>query len=298
MALYGLVSAAPLALNLYRNLRLTKTLTGYREKGLTPLSENIHHFGSVICDWLPFFNERYGAATGVALFFLILITGIFVWRLVRRKDFFSYDTIAISFFVVYAFFILYTSTVSRFQELDSRLLSPLFLPWLWGSTAWIPAVLRRTGPRWRTAARIGVLAAAACFLWGEILTYKENWEGIHYAGIPGYTETQWQRSETMAYVRSHKDRFQLPGTVYSNANEGLWLLAGVRSDLMPHKDIPDDIRYMMRSNYFIVVWFNDADNTDLIDMDYIRSQKPLVEQLDFNDGSIYFFRTAAAAPSH
>jgi hypothetical protein len=98
----------------------------------------------------------------------------------------------------------------------------------------------------------------------------------------------------MAYVRAHKDRFQSPGTVYSNAFEGLWFLAGVKSDLIPHKDIPDDIRYMMKSHFFIVVWFNDADNSDLIDMDYIRSQKPLVEQLDFNDGSIYFFRDAEA----
>lgn len=294
MILYGLVSVSFLALNLYRNLRLTQTLTGYREKGLTPFSENLHHFGSVLCDWLPFFNERYGAASFVALVSLLLITGIFVFRLVRRVDFFSYDTIAISLFIVYGTFILYTATVSRFQELDSRLLSPLFLPWLWGSTIWIPAVLRRAGPVWKKVGLAGAIGAAGCFLWGEIQTYQENWEGIHFAGIPGYTENQWQRSETMAYVRSHKDRFQSPGTVYSNAFEGLWFLAGVKSDLIPHKDIPDDIRYMMKSHFFIVVWFNDADNSDLIDMDYIRSQKPLVEELDFNDGTIYIFRDAEA----
>ena len=299
MALYGLLSVSFLALNLYRNLRLTQTLTGFREKGTTPFSDNLHDFGSVLCDWLPFFNERYAAAALVAAVFLLLITGIFVFRLVRRADFFSYDTIAISFFVVYAAFILFSATVSRFQQLDSRLLSPLFLPWLWGSTSWIPALVKKATPKWKKLALAGAAVAACCFLWGEIQTFRENWDGIHYAGIPGYTENQWKKSETMAYVREHKDRFESPGTVYSNAFEGLWFLAGVRSDLIPHKDIPDDIRYMMKSNYFIVVWFNDADNSDLIDIEYIKAQKPLAEQLDFNDGSIYFFRTPGTPiPSH
>ncbi|WP_431216175.1 hypothetical protein ACQ86N_16970 [Puia sp. P3] len=125
---------------------------------------------------------------------------------------------------------------------------------------------------------------------GEIDTYRENWEGIHYAGIPGYTETQWRNSQTMAYVREHKDLFKYPGTVYSNAFEGMWLLAGVSSDMIPHKDIPDDIDYMLRSKYFIVVWFNDAENTDLLDMEYIQSKKTLQKRMDFSDGTIYIFR--------
>ncbi|HEY6899069.1 MAG TPA: hypothetical protein VI233_00440 [Puia sp.] len=303
MALYGVLSLSFLALNLYRNYMLTRTLTGYREKGLTPFLTNLHDFGSVFCDWLPFFNERYGAAVFVALVFLVLITGIFVRRLVRRTGFFSYDTIAISLFVVYGGFILYTATVSRFQQLDSRLLSPLFLPWLWGSTIWIPGVLRRAASMWKTLGAGLTAAAAACFLWGEIKAWRENWEGIHYAGIPGYTETQWLKSQTLAYVREHKERFQRPGTVYSNASEGLWFLAGgMKSDLMPHRDFPEDIAYLYRSKYFVVIWFNDADNSDLITIDDIKANKHLVEELDFNDGAIYFFKDSveppAPAPSH
>jgi hypothetical protein len=292
MALYGFVSLSFLALNLYRNYRLTETLTGYREKGLTPLSENIHNFGSVLCDWLPFFNERYGAASGVAVVFILLITGIFGYRLVKKNGFFSYDTIALSYFVLYTGFILYTATVSRFQDLDSRLLSPLFLPWLWGSTIWIPGALRRCPVRWRKVA-IGLsLVAAVCFLQGEWHAWKENWEGIHYAGIPGYTENTWRNSPTMAYVREHRDSLQNSGTVYSDAFEGLWFLGGVRAELIAHKDNPEDIRYMMKEDHYTVVWFDDAINDDLIDVDYMRARKQLVRELHFKDGAIYFFRTA------
>jgi hypothetical protein len=289
--LYGLVALLPLALNLYRNLQLTETLTGYREPGQTPFSANLRMFGSVLCDWLPFFNERYDAATVVAFLFILGITGRFVYRLVRRTQIFSYSNLALSYFVVYGGFILVTATVSRFQPLDSRLLSPLFLPWLWGSSNWIPPALKRCPPRWKVGAILVSLGAAACFIIGEVRDFKENWEGIHYAGIPGYTETSWKESETMAFARSHKDSLEKAGPIYSDAFEGLWFLANVDADLLPHKDNSEDIRYMMKQDHFTVVWFDDAVNFDLIDVEFIQTRKQLVDELHFKDGAIYYFRT-------
>lgn len=298
IVLYSFISLAFLALNLYRNYVLTETLAGYREKGLRTLTENLHNYGSVLCDWLPFFNERYGAASLVALLFILFITGIFVYRLARRTGFFSYDTIAISYFVMYTLFILYTATASRFQSLDSRLLSPLFLPWLWGSTIWIPGALQRCPVPWRKGAVALSLIAAVCFLQGEWHEWKENWEGIHYAGIPGFTENTWRDSETMAYVRAHRDSLQQSGTVYSDAFEGLWFLGGgLEAELIPHKDNAEDIRYMLKEDQFTVIWFDDAINEDLIDIDYMRTRKQLVREIHFSDGAIYSFRTPLPADS-
>jgi hypothetical protein len=288
--LYAGLAVLPLALNLLRNWRLTQTLTGFREPGQTPFGSNLHMFGSVLCDWLPFFNERYGVATFVAVVFILGITGRFVYRLVRRKDIFSYSNLALSYFIVYGGFILFTATVSRFQPLDSRLLSPLFIPWLWGSTSWIPPALRRCRQAWKNLAVVASLVAAACFIYGEIHEFRDNWEGIHYAGIPGYTETSWKQSETVAFVRSHKDSLEKAGPIYSDAFEGLWFLADMRSDLLPHKDNPEDIRWMMRHEHFTVVWFDDAINWDLIDIDLIRTRKELVKELHFKDGAIYSFK--------
>jgi hypothetical protein len=301
MALFGVLSISFLTLNLYRNWRVTQTLTGYREKGVTSLALNVHDFGSVLCDWFPFLGNRYEAATAVAIFFILLITGIFVYRLVRKTGFFSYDTIGLTYFIVYTAFILFSSTVSRFQQLDSRLLSPLFLPWLWGSTCWIPGALRRSPPRWKKAGIVIGLVAAACFINGEIQTFRDNWSGIHDAGIPGYTENTWRRSETMAFVRAHKDSLSnIPklGTLYSDAFEGLWFLAGAKSDLLPHKDNPEDIRYMLKEARFTVIWFDDAVNDDLISIDFLRSHKPLAREMHFSDGAIYFFADSVQAPPH
>jgi hypothetical protein len=299
LALYGLVAVSLLALNLYRNLRVTETLAGYREKGLTSLGANIHDFGSVLCNWLPFFNERYGVATFVALVFILLITVIVLFRLVRSRNFFSCETIAMSYFVVYTDFILFTATVSRFQQLDSRLLSPLFLPWIWGSTCWMPATFDRRPGLWKKVAVVLALVAAGCFFTGEVHVFRDNWDGIKDAGIPGYTENSWRKSETMAFVRAHKDSLEQAGTIYSDAFEGLWFLAGVQSELLPHKDNPEDIGYMMKQDHFTVIWFDDAVNEDLIDVDYMSKRKQLTGDLHFGDGAIYFFRTQpAASPPH
>jgi hypothetical protein len=307
LLLFGLVAILFPALNLYRNWLVTDTLAGYREKAIRSLAANLHDFGSVLCDWMPFFNERYGWATALAILFILLITGIFVFRLVRKTNFFSYDTIAISYFVSYAFFILFVASVSRFQQLDSRLLSPLCIPWLWGATCWIPGVIssapRPSDPRVPSSPRkkiwiIVIVLAAACFLYGECNAFQFNWSGIKYAGIPGYTEDTWQQSETMAYVKTHKDSLERAGKIYSSATDGLWFLARVPADLMPHVETTEDIEYMMREDHFTVIWFDDSVNTDLIDVNYIRKRKLLIREIHFGDGAIYFFSTAKPAPPH
>ena len=151
--------------------------------------------------------------------------------------------------------------------------------------------MRRCPPRWRTVGVILALGAAAVFIRGELKTYRENWNGIHYAGIPGYTENSSRKSATMAYVRVNKDSLVKAGPIYSDAFEGLWFLADVRSDPIAHKDNPEDIRYMMHDDHFTIIWFDDAVNDDLIDINYMKSRKQLVRELHFNDGAIYFFRT-------
>jgi hypothetical protein len=290
--LFVLVAVLFPALNVYRNWRVTETFTGYREKAIRSLGDNLRGAGGVFCDWLPFFNEHYALATIIALLFIFGITGIVLYRLVKKTNFFSYDTIGISYFVAYAVFILYTASVSRFQPLDSRLLSPLFIPWLWGSTVWMPATIARLSSRpVKTGAQIAVFAAAVCFLYGEYNTFESNWEGIEYAGIPGYTEDSWQQSATMGYVKAHKKELEQQGAIYSSCTDGLWFLAEVPAELMPHIETQEDIDYMMRHDHFTVIWFNDSYNTDLIDVNYIKKHKELAGELHFDDGAIYYFRT-------
>jgi hypothetical protein len=291
---FGLIGISLMVLNIYRNRLVTGTLTGYREKAVTGLGQNLQHFGNVFCDWLPFFDDPYKYPALVGIICLLVCVAAWLFRLVRQHDEYSYDQIATAHFIVYALFILMVASISRFQPLDSRLLSPLFLSWLWGSSSWILPQLRRAGKKGRAGLVVLGFAAAVCMLYGELDLYKFNWEGIKTAGIPGFSEDQWTKSQTMDFIR-HDPELHKPGvSIYSNAFEGIWFLTGVVSDLIPHKDLPWDIKDMMKENHFYVVWFDDATNADLLSVETIGQTKHKEKEYHFNDGAVYYFTTPEA----
>jgi hypothetical protein len=121
-----------------------------------------------------------------------------------------------------------------------------------------------------------------------------NWNGVKYAGIPGYTEDQWQKSEMIRFIRAHKDTFDSATALFSNAFEGIWFLAGIQSDMLPHKDLPWDVKEFLKEDHFYVIWFNDAINTDLVTIEFITQHKKLVSEQRFADGVIYYFTTPPA----
>ncbi len=293
MIIFGLTAVSLLALNLLRNVLINGTLTGHREKGITSFRQNMHDLGSVFCDWLPFFNGRYAFAEAIAAFWIIAFIALFIRRRVKESGFHSYDNIATAFFIVYFLFIVVSATLSRYQTLNSRLLSPLFIPWIWGASSWIPGrliFLPDRAARMRMAIGMAGLAAAVCFLWGQWLADNETWDGVKDAGIPGYTEDPWRNSETIKYVQTNKDqigRFQKQYTLYSNAPDAIWFFMGLHSDMLPHKDFKKDIAEFLAEKSFYIIWFNDGVNPDLIPIEYISAHKKLVESHLFGDGAVY-----------
>jgi hypothetical protein len=115
----------------------------------------------------------------------------------------------------------------------------------------------------------------------------DNWEGIAYAGIPGYSEKQWKESPIIKYINANKDKIQ--GTIYSDAFDGLYYLTGVRSFPLPHKELEVEKKKFLDHTSLIVVWFNDGVNTDLIDLEFINQHKNLKATKTFEDGAIYFY---------
>ncbi|HMH24210.1 MAG TPA: hypothetical protein VK563_20645 [Puia sp.] len=289
--LFGLTSTILLAVNLYRNQLVTGTLTGFREKGTTSFASNLHDLGVVFCNWLPFFNNHYSLAGALGSFLILAFMIAFVVRLIRRERFFSYENIATTYFIVYAVFILSSATFSRFQPLDSRLLSPLFIPWLWGSTCWIPVWTAAWPSVKRIGAILAVALAAIVFQTGQLMDDYEAWDGIRSAGIPGYTEDSWRNSETIRFVQENKAKLHLGSTLYSNATEGIWFFTGVHADMIPHKDFPTDVREFLAEDHFYVIWFDDAINPDLLSLDVIGKYKKLAGIQYFSDGAAYLYVT-------
>ena len=126
--IYSITSVSLFIINLIRNAILSQTLTGNRQKGVTPFLENLKYYGYVLSDWLPFsaFTSTFPIMFG--FIFLILIGGVFVYRLLHKIEHNSYEKIAATFTLMYSLFMLIVATISRFETINNRLLSPFFIP--------------------------------------------------------------------------------------------------------------------------------------------------------------------------
>lgn len=283
--LFGLIAVSLLGANLVHNIMARGTLTGPREAGITPLFANIRYFGSVLCDWLPFFGERLAVLTAL----VVIPVLIFVfWRRNRlRAHLYTYEHIATTFFMVYALFILIIATVSRFEQLNSRLLSPLFIPLLWSGTYRIPYGIKKfSGPR-----RITVISACVLFVIAfqvnQLMADYEDYDGIKDAGVPGYTEDDWQYSPTVDFLKKNKPLLLHTGAVYSDADDAIWFFTALQTKLLPHKDNPQQLKKFFDTEDLIIVWFDDAADPDLISLKAIEARKKIKRLYKFDDGAIY-----------
>lgn len=274
-------------LNILRNKSVSGTMSGVREKALKTVADNLLSIGSVIANWFPLIGEHYTIA---AIVFCLLVIWAIVqifYRIIQQQYYLRNETAVYGFFLVYSIFIVAIASISRFEDLSSRLLSPIYIPMIWAGTIWIPGFIQKRTKRIRVIVFVLLSIYFIAFFRFQYQQNASNWEGIEGAGIPGYSETQWKASPTVKYINEHKEL--LKGPIYSDADDGLYFLTGIISLALPHKEVEEEKKEFLSHPNLIVVWFNDGVNTDLIDLDYINAHKSLQDAKKFEDGAIYFY---------
>ncbi|MDP1971734.1 MAG: hypothetical protein Q8J87_02095, partial [Sediminibacterium sp.] len=118
-------------------------------------------------------------------------------------------------------------------------------------------------------------------------THVFNWEGIGYAGIPGYSDDLWRGSPLLQFMKSHHNNYKAP--IYSNANDAVFFLANIKANPLPHKDLEQEIIPFLKHPTIYLVWFEYGKNPDLIDDEYIRTHFKQAKEWQFKDGSIFYF---------
>ncbi len=280
--------------NLIRNNNVSGNITGVREKALRSLSDNFLQIGATISEWLPFTRSHETAAT--VLFILILLSGmlILLYHILQQQYFTTYETIIACFFVVYAVFILTIATISRFENLTSRLLSPLYIPMLLIASSWVISFVKRSVGVKKYLLLIILLFVYAGFHYNHYQLNAEAWEGIKDSGMPGYSEGSWTESPAVAFVKKNKALYTQP--IYANANDAVYFLTGIHAMPLPHKEIEKEKTAFLQHPSFYLIWFNDGDNPDLVDVDFIRQHKKQVSVQQVEGGAVYFFSDSTVAP--
>ena len=79
-----------------------------------------------------------------------------------------------------------------------------------------------------------------------------------------------------------------PGyTIYSDANDAIYFFTGRQGKFLPHKEDSPGKKSFLNDRHCYVVWFNDGENTDLVNRDFILNIKKMKLLKQFNDGAIY-----------
>ena len=292
-AMYAVVSVAPFAAWLVRNLVTTGNLAGPRAPSTVSLWENLGRLLANISEWPPVW------------ILLTMAAGYVFVRWVRQED----AGMAIGFrpSVVGAFtfvffdFMFWTTTTVAIDRLDQRLLSPAFIPLLvcsalavdrwWSSyrdglrssrqTAGLLGQLRMG---WWPAIGVAVLLSAYVMAEGSHMVYKSLLKSGRPASIA--TRQGMLESPTFQYLRGHRPL----DFVVSNANKpwfhgGADISSGTEVVRLPKRK-QDQFALLRRAD--TVVWFHDLfrgrlDNT----LPWLRGLSILEKVAELDDGVVF-----------
>jgi hypothetical protein len=288
--IYGFVSISLLVTNLIVNALHTGTGTGPREPSITPFTKNLYYFGTVMCDWMGFTPAQYFLAIPIATIMLLGFIAALTYNYYRRH-LNSYENLAITFSLVYGLFIIVSATFSRYERINHRLLSPLFITSLWAYTSWGLLWLKSINVK-RTRMIAGTIMTILMlgFITKEFLIdydrYKDQVADDY--GNPGYTDSSWMESEFAAYLKKmDKSMFDPKVTIYTDAHEAVYFFSGLSSYLVPHRFFKKDVKKFYEIKRFYLIWFNNLENPELINIKDIEKVKKLKLIKKFDEGAIY-----------
>ncbi len=287
LLLFSAISMSLLLLNLLRNSLIEGSFTGNRQKGITPLSQNVYFFGSVIGEWFPLppLNHDFILIAGWVPLLVLIAT--LVWILARGMKKLSVEKIAIVFAAVYSLFMILSSTFSRYEQINSRLLAAIFIPLLWMGTAVLMTLIGKSSGRNRYIWVLIAIAAAAFLQYKQWTADFETYDGVKDAGIPGYTETPWTASPTVVYLEHHPELFSQGRRVYSNSPDAVYFYTSASTLLIPQTAFPKQVQEFYSEKNDCLVWFNETGNDALPALSEILQHKKMRCLQQFSDGAIY-----------
>jgi hypothetical protein len=283
LTFFTLTASSLLALILYFNFLLEGTLTGDHKQSITPFVTNLYYYGKVLFNWFLSYNRSNFVVILFGLAVIVLFVIIFIKNRIKKTPFYSYENILITFFLVYASFIIISSTLSRYDRIDNRLLAPLFIPLVLGMSGWINSIISnnyRGTRRWIIA--ISTLLAI-------IFEINQLFALPSVIKQRSYNSSKWQNSSIAKFIRVNKAGFRKDYTIYSNSNWAVYFFTGLGADPLPNRNIPQEVNDFYKEEKIYLVWFNTDANSNDLSLKEITSNKHMSLVNSFSDGSVWIY---------
>ena len=284
--IFGALSVSLFGINILRNFLLSGLPMGQRPKNDTGVKLVLENFGGVFCDWL-LIDRNPGLAIGLSIGVpaVIALTILYFYRRKTSSPGFEYVMAVCG--LSYGIFMIFTSTITRYEQFTSRLLSPMFIPMLWSFSWWIPRFISAKSFRLKWVFGISALLLAAWFLNIQLRADYEFYDGVKDAGVPGYREDPFVQSEIVQFVEKNASAFDPRLPIYSNAGDAVYFITGLSARQLPFTAFPNKVRqyYAIKNTYLI--WFRDLDNPEMPVLDSLMKYKNLQLLKELPDGAVY-----------
>ena len=287
-ALYLLISCSVISINILRNNYLSGSMAGIRQKSETSLFANIHLLGDTVLQWVQIpLTTLNGLVTGILIMSFLLF--ISVKKLIKKHNS-TIELITTIFTFFYFGFIILTSTLSKYEPINNRLLSPAFIPCLLIITASLPQLIKNIKGRVLRFSVIGLIAIIILVFENRQINYCVNYiDEIKDAGIPGYTETDWQESDIVKFLQD-KQHLETNGLdkkmpIYSNAADAVYFYSNLIATNLPETAHTTQLSEYYGSGNDYIIWFNnDFDYKAIVRLEEITLHRHLDTIKTFKDG--------------
>lgn len=293
-------SLAPLLVWLYRNYILTGTLTGERGDSATPFFKNVGHTADTLSTW--FLPASISFDTRIVLTGVIVILAV---ALYVRKNLQQISKSGIpqgillngGFTLTYVFYLLTVSSLVAFDQINHRLLAPVYIPLLIMTVSAIDQTSNLSTTKKSSATKVSYVLA---LLWICNLAYNAYGKiklGLS-DGAGGYSTTYWQESKLARYLSDNPPS----GKVYSNFPDALYSLSGISASMSPRKhqyratlnstqDLEKLETELKSFDYAYLAWFDDAKRGYLFIPESLQTTFNLTVERELDDGTLYRIST-------
>jgi len=294
--LFAGISMSLLLGNMVKNKLATSFSTGYATPSVTSFSKNLYYFGTVMCDWGNLKTGKYLYPYSIAIACILLLTLIIVFFCKAYQHKISYQVVMIAFIPIFSLFVIITSSIHKIDQINNRLLSPIYIPLLIVSTSWIPDTLTKIKANFKVIITGLVIIMMFAFAYSNLKADLQRYHYEYNYGIPGYNSDDWNKTEIVTWLRKNKNTFNRQIPIYTDAHEAVYAYTNLSSQLVPYAFNSDEIKKFYNKKHFYVIWFNSLYNTGLINLPDILKNTKLTKVETFKEGAVYLYDEPVKQP--
>jgi hypothetical protein len=245
----------------------------------------MEYFGGVLCDWLLI--ER---SSGLSIFltvFVLVLFGVIVVYCYFKKTIRGLNYVIAMTGLLYVCYMLFSYSITRYEPFTSRLIAPIFIPLLWSLSSWIPGLVSENSYRVKWLIVVPALLLSAFFMNRQLDADWEYYDGVKYAGVPGYQEDPFVQTEIVQFLEKNKNIFDPRFPVFSNAGDAVYFVTGLPASQLPFLDFPKKVEQYYNHRPEYLVWFQNEEDLQMPSLDSILQHKQMVLVKQLKDGAVY-----------